>query len=414
MQINDHFLKLAAGYLFPEIGRRVAAFGEANAEALKAKPIIKLGIGDVTEPMPEACRTAMIKAVNELGKAETFRGYGPAFGYDFLREKIAEHDFVARGCDIAADEVFVSDGSKCDSANLLDILGPGNRVAVCNPVYPVYVDTNVMAGHTGAADESGRYAGLTYLPVTAENGFAPPLPGEKADVIYLCSPNNPTGAVLDRAALTAWVEYANANGSLILFDAAYAAFITDDALPRSIFEIDGARTCAIEMRSFSKNAAFTGTRCAYTVVPKDLVGRSSDGQEVSLHALWSRRQSTKFNCVAYVVQRGAEAVYSDDGRAQTSELISFYMDNARLIREALTAAGMRVYGAEHAPYAWVGCPEGVTSWEMFDKLLNEAHLVCTPGAGFGSCGEGYFRLSAFNSRENVEAAIERVAAGVAV
>ncbi|MEM9789294.1 MAG: LL-diaminopimelate aminotransferase [Planctomycetota bacterium] len=414
MQINDHYLKLAAGYLFPEIARRVNAFTEANADALKDKPIIKLGIGDVTEPLPEACRTAMIRAVNEMGKHDQFRGYGPEQGYDFLREAIAAKDYQQRGCDIDADEVFVSDGSKCDSANLLDILGPTNTTAVCDPVYPVYVDTNVMAGHTGPAGGDGRYGGLVYLPMTAENGFTPPIPDEAVDVVYLCSPNNPTGAAMTHDQLAAWVTYANENKTLILFDAAYAAFIQDDTLPRSIYEVPGAKTCAIEFRSFSKTAGFTGTRCAYTVVPKELMGKTSDGDDVALHGLWSRRQSTKFNGVSYIVQRGAEAIYTDEGKAEVAALVAFYMENAKLIREGLVKAGITTYGGEHAPYVWVKAPEGTTSWDLFDRLLNEAHVVGTPGAGFGSCGEGYFRLSAFNSRENVETAIERVTAGVAV
>ncbi|MEO0964478.1 MAG: LL-diaminopimelate aminotransferase [Planctomycetota bacterium] len=414
MQINDHYLKLAAGYLFPEIARRVKAFTEAHADALKDKPIVKLGIGDVTEPLPEACRTAMIRAVNEMGKHDQFRGYGPEQGYAFLREAIATNDYQQRGCDIDADEVFVSDGSKCDSANILDILGPTNTTAVCDPVYPVYVDTNVMAGHTGPVGDDGRYGGLVYLPMTVDNAFTPPIPDEAVDVVYLCSPNNPTGSAMTHDQLAAWVKYANENKTLILFDAAYAAFIQDDTLPRSIYEVPGARTCAIEFRSFSKTAGFTGTRCAYTVVPKELVGQTPGGDEVALHGLWSRRQSTKFNGVSYIVQRGAESIYSDEGKAEVAALVAFYMDNAKLIREGLAKAGITTYGGEHAPYVWVKAPEGTTSWGLFDRLLYEAHVVGTPGAGFGSCGEGYFRLSAFNSRANVETAIERVTAGVAV
>ncbi len=405
-RINDNYLKLEAGYLFPEIGRRVAAFAESNPEA----KLIKLGIGDVTEPLPEACRTAMIRAVNALGKRDSFHGYGPEQGYAWLREAIAENDFAARGCDIDASEIFVSDGSKCDSGNILDILAAGtaNRFAVCDPVYPVYVDTNVMAGNTGEA-AGGRYAGLVYLPMTAANSFTPAIPDAPVDVVYLCYPNNPTGAVASRETLTQWVDWAKANNTLILFDAAYHAFITDPDIPHSIYEIPGARDCAIEFRSFSKNAGFTGTRCALTVVPKGLTGKDADGNDVALHGLWNRRQSTKFNGVSYIVQRGAEAVYSEEGKAQVAELIAFYLENARLIREALTACGMEVHGGVNAPYVWIKTPAGVSSWDFFDTLINECHVVGTPGSGFGAAGEGYFRISAFNSRENVEEAMKRIA-----
>lgn len=409
-RINDDFLKLSAGYLFPEIGRRVAAFSEANPDAA----IIKMGIGDVTEPLPEACRVAMMKAVQDQGKRETFHGYGPEQGYAWLREAIVEHDYRARGCDISADEVFISDASKCDCANILDILGHDNKVAVTDPVYPVYVDTNVMAGNTGGALEGGGYGGIVYLPLTAENGFTPALPAEKVDVIYLCFPNNPTGATATKAQLQVWVDYALAHGSLILFDAAYEAFITDPQLPHSIYEVPGAERCAIEFRSFSKNAGFTGTRCAFTVVPKGVTGTAADGREVALHGLWHRRQSTKFNSVSYIVQRGAEAVYGKSGREQVRELVAFYMENARIIRERLGAAGYTCFGGEHAPYIWLRTPAGVTSWEFFDRLLAEAHVVGTPGSGFGVAGEGYFRLSAFNSRENVERAVGRIVEKVAV
>ncbi|MEM8739517.1 MAG: LL-diaminopimelate aminotransferase [Planctomycetota bacterium] len=403
-RINDHYQKLKAGYLFPEISRRVNAFAEANPEA----KLIKLGIGDVTEPLPEACRTAMIRAVNAMGKPESFHGYGPEQGYAWLREAIAEHDYRSRGCDVEASEIFVSDGSKCDSGNILDILGRDNRIAVCDPVYPVYVDTNVMAGHTGPADDTGRYEGLVYLPMSADNDFEPALPPAPVDVVYLCYPNNPTGATARRETLEKWVAYAREHGTLILFDAAYHAFISDPDIPHSIYEIDGARDCAIEFRSFSKNAGFTGTRCAFTVVPKGLTGKNTSGADVELHGLWNRRQSTKFNGVSYIVQRGAEAVYSEDGRAQIAELVAFYMENARLIREALTDAGMTVFGGTNAPYVWVQTPDGVSSWDFFDQLLHEAHVVGTPGSGFGAAGEGYFRISAFNSRENVEKALRRI------
>jgi LL-diaminopimelate aminotransferase len=408
VQVNGNYLKLKAGYLFPEIARRVKAFSEANPDAA----IIRLGIGDVTEPLPEACRQAMKAAVDEMGSREGFHGYGPEQGYAWLRQAIARHDFQARGCDVSAEEIFVSDGSKCDSSNILDILGDGNRIAVTDPVYPVYVDSNVMAGHTGEADAQGRYGGLTYLPVTAENGFVAPLPQGKVDLIYLCFPNNPTGAVATREQLRRWVDYALANDALILFDAAYEAFIRDPQLPRSIYEIEGARQCAIEFRSFSKNAGFTGTRCALTVVPKGLKGTAASGEAVELWGLWNRRQSTKFNGVSYVVQRGAEAVYSPEGQDQVARLIDFYMENATIIRRELSAAGLAVYGGEHAPYVWVKTPAGLDSWGFFDALLQKAHVVGTPGSGFGAAGEGYFRLSAFNSRANVEEAMQRVRAAL--
>ncbi len=402
--INDNYLKLKAGYLFPEIARRVNAFAEANPDAR----IIRLGIGDVTEPLPEACRTAMIAAVEEMGDRVTFRGYGPEQGYPWLREKIAAHDFQSRGCDIDASEIFISDGSKCDTGNILDIFGNDNTIAVTDPVYPVYVDTNVMAGHTGEANEKGEYAGLVYLPITAENNFTATIPTQKVDLIYLCFPNNPTGATATREHLQAWVNYARAHGSILFFDAAYEAFITDPAIPHSIYEIEGARECAIEFRSFSKNAGFTGTRCAFTVVPKTLTAKASDGSDKELWKLWNRRQSTKFNGVSYIVQRGAEAVYSPEGQAQTRALVSFYMENARIIREQLTAAGLSVYGGINAPYVWVKTPHGLSSWDFFDKLLHTCNVVGTPGSGFGAAGEGYFRISAFNSRENVEEAMKRI------
>ncbi len=405
-KINDNYLKLKAGYLFPEIARRVNAFAEANPEA-KAK-IIKLGIGDVTEPLPEACRKAMIKATEEMGDRSTFKGYGPEQGYAWLREKIATHDYQKRGCDIDASEIFISDGSKCDTGNILDIFGKDNKIAVTDPVYPVYVDTNVMAGNTGSANDKGEFEGLVYLPITAENNFTAELPEEKVDLIYLCFPNNPTGATASKDYLKRWVEYAKANGSIIFFDAAYEAFITDPELPHSIYEIEGAKECAIEFRSFSKNAGFTGTRCALTVVPKTLTGKASDGSEVELWKLWNRRQSTKFNGVSYIVQRGAEAVYSEEGQEQVKALVSFYLENAKIIREKLTAAGFAVYGGVNAPYVWVKAPEGLSSWDLFDKLLQVTNVVGTPGSGFGAAGEGYFRISAFNSRENVNEAMARI------
>jgi LL-diaminopimelate aminotransferase len=407
VQVNGNYLKLKAGYLFPEIARRVKAFSDAHPEA----QIIRLGIGDVTEPLPEACRSAMKAAIDAMGTHEGFHGYGPEQGYPWLREAIARHDFQARGCEVSAEEIFISDGSKCDSSNILDILGPDNRIAVTDPVYPVYVDSNVMAGRTGEVDAGGRYGGLTYLPITAENGFTAPLPEGRVDLIYLCFPNNPTGAVASREQLKRWVDYALANDALILFDAAYEAFIRDPELPHSIYEIEGARRCAIEFRSFSKNAGFTGTRCALTVVPRGLMGTAANGEAVELWGLWNRRQSTKFNGVSYIVQRGAEAVYSPAGQAQVKALIDFYMENAAIIRRDLEAAGLRVYGGEHAPYVWLRTPEGLDSWGFFDRLLNEAHVVGTPGSGFGAAGEGYFRLSAFNSRANVQEAMRRIASG---
>lgn len=402
-RINDHYLKLKAGYLFPEIGRRVKAFADANPGA----KIIRLGIGDVTEPLPPAIVEAMHKAVDEMARRETFRGYGPEQGYDFLRNAIAEHDFKARGCDISADEVFVSDGSKCDTGNILDIFGIENRVAVQDPVYPVYVDTNVMSGRTGAADASGRYAGLVYLPCTAANQFTPDLPSGPVDLIYLCSPNNPTGAALTREALAKWVAFARENQSIILFDAAYEAYITDREIPHSIYETPGAREVAIEFRSFSKNAGFTGTRCAFTVVPKTVTATTASGERRDIHSLWNRRHTTKFNGVSYPVQAGAAAVYTPQGRKETQGLVDFYLANARLLRDGLSKAGIEVFGGVNAPYIWLKTPGGLSSWEFFDRLLSKAHLVGTPGSGFGSCGEGYFRLSAFNSRANIEEAIDR-------
>jgi LL-diaminopimelate aminotransferase len=403
--INDNYLKLKAGYLFPEIARRVNTFADTNPDA----KVIRLGIGDVTEPLPEACRAAMIKAVEEMGTRNGFKGYGPEQGYTWLREAIAQNDFQARGCDVNADEIFISDGSKCDNGNILDIFGNNNKIAVTDPVYPVYVDTNVMAGHTGDANEAGEYGGLVYLPVTAENNFTAQIPTEKVDLIYLCFPNNPTGATATKEHLQAWVDYAKANGSIIFFDAAYEAFITDPSLPHSIYEIPGARECAIEFRSFSKNAGFTGTRCALTVVPKTLTAKAADGSDVELWKLWNRRQSTKFNGVSYVIQRGAEAVYSSAGQSQVKALVNFYMENAKIIRERLTTAGIEVYGGVNAPYVWVKTPNGLSSWDFFDKLLHSVNVVGTPGSGFGAAGEGYFRISAFNSRENVEEAMTRIA-----
>ena len=404
-RINENFLKLKAGYLFPEIARRVNAFSDAEPE--KATRLIRCGIGDVTEPLPLAARTAMKGAVDELGQRESFRGYGPEQGYEFLRKAVAENAYAGLGVD--ADEIFVSDGSKCDTGNILDIFGGGQKIAITDPVYPVYVDTNVMAGNTGEGDERGQFAGLVYLPCTAENNFTPALPEEKVDLIYLCYPNNPTGTVATGEQLQKWVDYARANDAVILYDAAYEAYIQDAGLPRSIYEIEGARECAIEFRSFSKNGGFTGTRCAFIVIPKELTGSTADGERVTLHGLWARRHSTKFNGVSYPVQRAAEALFSVEGKTQIRKLVEHYMGNAALLKEACEKCGLTVYGGEHSPYVWVRCPEGMDSWGMFDRMLQEAQVVVTPGAGFGAAGEGYFRISAFNSRENVEEVCTRIA-----
>lgn len=405
-KLNNHYLKLKAGYLFPEIARRVNLFTDNNPDG--AKQIIRCGIGDVTEPLPLAAREAMKAAIDELGNRETFKGYGPEQGYGFLRSAIAKGDYQDNGIQVEDDEIFVSDGSKCDTGNILDIFGNNNKIAITDPVYPVYVDTNVMAGNTGEANESGAYKGIYYMPCNAENGFVPEIPKERVDLIYLCYPNNPTGATATKDQLKEWVDYAKANGSIILYDAAYQAFIKDENVPRSIYEIDGARDCAIEFRSFSKNGGFTGVRCAFTVVPKELMAEDDKGEKRSLHPLWSRRQSTKFNSVSYPVQKAAEALYTEEGKNQVSSLISHYMDNAALLSSACAEIGLSVYGGENAPYVWVACPESVDSWGMFDKMLNEANVVITPGAGFGEAGEGFFRISAFNSKANVETVCERL------
>ena len=404
VQVNENYLKLKAGYLFPEIAKRVKIYSQSN----KSAEIIKLGIGDVTEPLPRACIEAMGKALDEMGTIDGFRGYGPEQGYSWLREKISEHDFISRGCQISPEEIFVSDGSKCDSSNILDILGKDNSIAVTDPVYPVYVDSNVMTGRTGDALENGTYQGLTYLAINEGNNFLPELPEKKVDILYLCFPNNPTGATINKAELKKWVDYALQNKSLILFDAAYEAFIQDNDIPHSIYEIEGAKDCAIEFRSFSKNAGFTGVRCAFTVIPKNLKGLSSTNEEIELWPLWNRRQSTKFNGVSYVVQRGAEAVYSLEGKKQVKGLIDFYMENAKIMKNKLQNAGYKVYGGDNAPYIWIKVPDQMTSWDFFDFLLQKVSVVGTPGSGFGLAGEGYFRLSAFNSRSNVLDAMERI------
>lgn len=406
--INEHYLKLNAGYLFPEIARRVEQYKTANPE--QGARVISCGIGDVTEPIPEAARTAMHEAVDELGRRETFRGYGPPTGYEFLRQAIIEHDFKPLGIDVAIDEIFISDGSKGDCGAVLDILGPDNRIGITDPVYPVYVDTNVMAGHTGPANEKGRYGGLNYLPCTAGNDFIAQVPDVPLDVVYLCFPNNPTGAMIDRDQLEQWVQYALQHDAIILYDVAYQAYISDDSLPRSIYEIDGATKCALEFHSFSKNGGFTGVRCGYTVCPHELTARSSSGERVPLNRLWTRRWATRSNGVSWPVQRGAAALYSDAGREQVRELINHYMTNAKLLREGCEQVGLDVFGGEHAPYVWVKCPEAMTSWDWFDVMLQQANVVITPGSGFGSCGEGYFRISAFNTRDNVEEVVRRLGA----
>lgn len=400
VQINRNFSKLPGSYLFSEIRRRVAAYSRENPDA----PLIRLGIGDVTRPLVPAVTQAMARAVAEMGTSGGFHGYGPEQGYDFLRQAIAEHDYRARGVAVDPEEIFVSDGAKSDCGNIGDIFGPDNVVAVCDPVYPVYVDSNAMAGRAGDYDPAtGRWSRLVYLPCVRENGFVPAIPEGRADMVYLCFPNNPTGAMATRAQLKAWVDWANANGSVILYDSAYEAFISESDLPHSIFEIEGARTCAIEFRSFSKTAGFTGTRCAYTVVPKAL-----EREGISLNALWNRRQTTKFNGVPYVVQRGAQAVYTPEGQEQVRETISYYQRNARVIREGLSRAGLEVYGGVNAPYIWVKTPEGMGSWEFFDLLLRQAHVVTTPGAGFGPSGEGYIRVTAFGEAQQAVQAVERI------
>ena len=403
-RINESYRRLRAGYLFPEIGRRVRAFEAAQPEA----PVIRLGIGDVTLPLAPAIVSALREAAAEMGTPQGFRGYGPEQGYEFLLDAIREHDFAARGVDLERDEIFVSDGSKCDTGNIQEIFGAECSIAVTDPVYPVYVDTSVMAGRSGAADEDGRFAGIEYLAANESNGFVPEPPRKRVDLAFLCTPNNPTGAVASRDQLARWVAWARANDAVILFDAAYEAYIQDPALPRSIYEIDGAKQCAIEFRSFSKRAGFTGLRCAFAVVPKALTGSTAAGERVCLNALWQRRQTTKFNGVSYPVQRAAAAVYSPEGLKQTAEQIAYYMENAKLLRERLGAAGFTLFGGVHAPYIWLRTPQRMGSWEFFDRLLVEAHVVGTPGAGFGPAGEGYFRLSAFSSRENVEEAIGRI------
>jgi LL-diaminopimelate aminotransferase len=403
--INENFLKLKAGYLFPEISRRVAAFAKANPAAR----IIRLGIGDVTEPLPDAVIKAMHEAVDQMSHRDTFHGYGPEQGYEFLRKVIAENDYASRNAKIDPDEIFISDGAKCDTGNLQEIFGLDNVIAVTDPVYPVYVDTNVMAGRTGDCDANGRYAGIVYLPCTAQNNFVPSLPKEKVDIVYLCYPNNPTGAVATKEQLKVWVDYARQNKVLILFDAAYEAYIRDPKIPHTIYEIDGAKEVAIEFRSFSKTAGFTGIRCAFTVVPKELKAYTKDGKAVDVAPIWNRRHCTKFNGVSYITQLGTTAVYTLQGKQQVRRIIDLYMSNAALMVDSLMKLGYEVFGGRNAPYVWIRTPNGVGSWEFFDLLLNKANVVCTPGAGFGSAGEGYLRLSAFNHPERVKEAMDRIA-----
>jgi LL-diaminopimelate aminotransferase len=403
--VNENYLKLQASYLFSDIAKRVTAYQESNPD----KAIIKLGIGDVTEPLPPACIQAFHAAVDEMASDSSFRGYGPEQGYDFLREAVALNEYATRGVAIQPDEIFISDGAKCDTGNIQELFSTDTRIAVPDPVYPVYVDTNVMAGRSGAFAD-GRYAGLTYLECTAENHYVPDTPSEPVDLIYLCFPNNPTGATATREQLTEWVQYAQQNKALILFDAAYEAFITDDSLPHSIYEIDGAREVAIEFRSFSKTAGFTGTRCAFTVIPKECRGYTASGDAQAIHALWNRRHTTKFNGVSYPVQRAAEAVYSQSGQEQVRALIDGYMTNAGLIRDRMSALGYDLAGGENSPYVWIRT--GTDSWEFFDRILNDASVVTTPGSGFGACGQGYIRISAFNSHANVTEGMDRISAAL--
>ncbi|OPX42139.1 LL-diaminopimelate aminotransferase [Ruminiclostridium hungatei] len=400
--VNENHLKLPGNYLFAEIGKRVNTFKDENPDA----EVIRLGIGDVTRPLPMACIEAMHKAVDDMSKVETFKGYPEYEGYDFLINKIVEFDYKKRGISIGSDEVFVSDGAKSDTANIQELFGANSRIAVTDPVYPVYVDSNVMAGRTGEY-VGGKWTNVTYLPCTSENGFIPEPPKEKVDLIYLCLPNNPTGTTLTKEQLKVWVDYALKNKAIILFDSAYEAFITQEDVPHSIYEIEGAKEVAIEFRSFSKTAGFTGTRCAYIVIPKELKAYTADGAEVGLNRLWYRRQATKFNGVSYIVQRGAEAVYSQEGQKQVKETISYYLENAAIIKSGLESIGITVFGGVNAPYIWMKTPNGMDSWLFFDKLLNEANIVGTPGVGFGPSGQGYFRLTAFGNRENTQAAVER-------
>jgi len=402
--INENYLKLKAGYLFPEIGRRVREYSKAHPD----QKIISMGIGDVTQPLTPAVIKAFHEGVEEMAHPETFKGYGPEQGYDFLREAIAVNDYQARGAKIKADDIFISDGSKCDTGNIQEIFGNNNIIALGDPVYPVYADTTVMSGKTGVCNENGYFDGIVYMPCTEANGFVPQLPTQKADLIFLCFPNNPTGAVATKEELKKWVEYALKNNCIILYDAAYQAYITDPSIPRTIYEIEGAENCAIEFRSFSKTAGFTGTRCAFTVIPDGVKAYDKAGNGHPVKPLWNRRHTTKFNGVSYPVQKAAAAIYSEEGKKETAEVIAYYLENARIMRESLESAGYTVFGGVNAPYIWVKTPNGLKSWDFFDKLLTEANVVGTPGSGFGPSGEGYFRFSAFADRQNVYEAMERI------
>lgn len=401
--VNENFLKLPGSYLFSDIAKKVKAYQESHPD----KRLIRLGIGDVTRPLPQASIEAMHRAVDEMANKSTFHGYGPEQGYDFLIDTIIKNDFEPRGIELSSSEVFISDGAKSDTGNIGDILGLDNKVAVTDPVYPVYVDSNVMGGRAGQLNGK-QWSDITYMPCTADNNFIPSIPSNRIDVIYLCYPNNPTGTTLTKAELKKWVDYALSHDALILFDAAYEAYIREDDIPHSIFEIEGAKRCAIEFRSFSKTAGFTGVRCGYTVIPKEVTATTATGERVALNALWNRRQCTKFNGTSYITQRGAEAIYSKEGKQQVRETIDYYMENARIMRHGLTAAGIHVFGGKNAPYLWVKTPEGFTSWQFFDHLLNEANIVSTPGVGFGPSGEGYLRLTAFGQREDCIEAIQRI------
>ena len=402
--LNENYLKLKAGYLFPEIGRRVREYQSANPD----KKIIRMGIGDVTQPLASSVVKAFHEAIDEMSKAETFKGYGPEQGYDFLRQAILDNEYKSRGVDLNIDEIFISDGSECDTGNILDIFGRSNKIAISDPVYPVYVDTNVMDGRTGNGLDNGYYEGVVYMPCKEENGFVPQIPTEKVDIIYLCFPNNPTGMTITKTDLKKWVDYALANKAIILYDAAYEAYISDASLPHTIFEIEGAKKCALEFRSFSKTAGFTGTRCAYTVIPKDLMAFDQNGKEFPLNPLWLRRQTTKFNGVSYPVQKAAAAIYTEQGKKETRDIIKYYMENAAIMRENFAKLGYKVFGGTNAPYVWIKTKNDMKSWDFFDKLLHEVHIVGTPGSGFGPSGEGYFRFSSFASRESVLEAMERV------
>ena len=405
ININENFLNLQDSYLFSTIAKKVAEFSKVNPD----KKIIKLGIGDVTRPIVPAVIEAMHKAVDEMAEQNSFKGYGPEQGYEFLREKISENDYKKRGIDIEIDEIFVSDGAKCDCGNIVDIFGIDNKIAITDPVYPVYLDTNVMSGRSGKYDEkTGKYENIVYMPATAENNFVPELPKEKVDIIYLCFPNNPTGTVLTKEDLKKWIDYAKENKSIILYDSAYEAFITEENVPHSIYEVEGSKEVAIEFRSYSKTAGFTGIRCGYVVIPKEVKGYTKEGEEVSFNKLWNRRTCTKFNGVSYITQRAAEATYSEEGKKQIKENIDSYMENAKIIKQGLEEAGFTTYGGVNSPYVWLKVPEGMNSWEFFDKLLGEVNVVGTPGSGFGPHGEGYFRLTAFGTKENTIEAMERI------